>query len=66
MCNFDYEPVTCTVLRYRDEPLTPPIEVKASNSCFADLVIDSKICAMGLDPEVMFVSDVVCRVEPHE
>lgn len=66
LCNFDYEPVTCTAWSYRNEPLSPPFEVKASNSCFADMAIDSKICAMGLDPEGMFVSDVTCRVEPHE
>lgn len=66
MCNFDYEPVICTAWRYRNEPLNPPIEVKASNSCFADMAIDSKICSMGLAPEAMFVTDVVCQVLPHE
>jgi hypothetical protein len=66
LCNFDYEPVVCTAWSYRDEPLDPPIVVEASNTCFADMTIDSKICALGLDPQAMWVSDVTCKVIPHE
>lgn len=62
MCTQVYMPTSCSLSSPEGKPLTPPISVSASNSCFASLAMKSAMCERGLNPDALEKSDVVCSI----